>query len=319
MNNQSPWQTYMQVLYDMVNHWQGEFLQKESVYKAMRTNYFVLSSGINNYLLLNNPISDPVLLDAIYTDPWYGLENSENYDKWQVLQSGNANTTAVNEKLVFQAELRTYFGLSSAQVQEITNNWNGLFGAQLDLFNINLPSPAEYQNTFGVGYWQWATGQITNDLAGVATMANFGNNEFVGYYDIPYFKSNYFNAVAIPQNQNIFSSVNLYDSYYSTVKSNYENLFATFDTTVGVGTEPPESSLFNLSNMELLVDLGMNTPNILTDNAQIYNTTFTLDSEWITLTQTLGLATQEQTYLLWLWLDTAFDVTWDRIQDGGDD
>jgi hypothetical protein len=268
---------------------------------------------------VNNPISDPLLLDAIYTDPWYGLENAENYDKWQVLQSGNANTTAVNEKLAFQAELRTYFGLSSAQVQEITNNWNGLFGAQLDLFNINLPSPAEYQNTFGVGYWQWATGQITNDLAGLATMSYLGSVLFVGYYDIPFFKSNYFNDVANSQNQIIFSSVNLYDSYYSTVERNYENLFVTFDTTVGVGTEPPESSLFNLSNMELLVDLGMNTPNILKNNTEIYNTTFTLDSEWITLTQTLGLATQEQTYLLWLWLETAFDVTWDRMEDEGDD
>jgi hypothetical protein len=102
----------------------------------------------------------------------------------------------VNEKLAFQAELRTYFDLSSAQVQEITNNWNGLFGAQLDTFNINLPSPAEYQNTFGVGYWQWATGQITQDLASVATMAYLGNDLFVGYYDIPYFKTNYFNLLA---------------------------------------------------------------------------------------------------------------------------
>jgi hypothetical protein len=40
MNNQSPWQTYMQVLYDMVNHWQGEFLQKQSVYKNMALSYF---------------------------------------------------------------------------------------------------------------------------------------------------------------------------------------------------------------------------------------------------------------------------------------
>jgi hypothetical protein len=47
----------------------------------------------------------------------------------------------VNEKLAFQAELRTYFGLSSAQVQEITNNWNSLFGTQLDAFNNDLPSP----------------------------------------------------------------------------------------------------------------------------------------------------------------------------------
>ena len=70
--------------------------------------------------------------------------------------------------------------------------------------------------------------------------------------------------------------------------------------------------------MQTLVDLGMTTPNILTNTTEIYNTTFTLSSEWITLTQTLGLATQEQTYLLWLWLDTALQVTWNRLPDKGD-
>jgi hypothetical protein len=32
----------------------------------------------------------------------------------------------------------------------------------------------------------------------------------------------------------------------------------------------------------------------------------------------LGLDTQEQTYLLWLWLDTALNQSWNRIPDGGD-
>ena len=63
----------MQVLYDMVNHWQGEFLQKTSVHNNMANNYFTSASGINNHLLVNNPISDSLLLDAIFTDPWYGL------------------------------------------------------------------------------------------------------------------------------------------------------------------------------------------------------------------------------------------------------
>jgi hypothetical protein len=69
----------MQVLYDMVNHWQGEFLQVSGTHINMYHDYFLTSSGINNYLLVNNPISDPLLLDAIYNDPWYGLYNVENY------------------------------------------------------------------------------------------------------------------------------------------------------------------------------------------------------------------------------------------------
>jgi len=110
----------------------------------------------------------------------------------------------VNEKLAFQAELRTYFGLSSAQVQEITNNWNGIFSNELDIVNFALPSPAKYSNTFGFGYWQWATGQITQNLASVASMALLGSNLFVGYYDIPYFKTNYFNPLVNSQNEATF-------------------------------------------------------------------------------------------------------------------
>ena len=121
MQNASPWYTYMNVLYDVVNHWQGEWLSDLLVWDQMYTNYFSTSAGINTYLLPNNPITDQALIDAIFTDPNYGLDYLESYEKWQVLQSGNANTTAIHEKLAFQADLRTYFGLSSAQVQEITN------------------------------------------------------------------------------------------------------------------------------------------------------------------------------------------------------
>jgi hypothetical protein len=102
----------------------------------------------------------------------------------------------VNEKLAFQAELRTYFGLSSSQVQEMTDNWNKLYSNNLYYFNENLPSPAEYQNTFGAAYWQWATGQITQNLAAKISIADIGVYEFAGYYEMYYFKATYFSAVA---------------------------------------------------------------------------------------------------------------------------
>ena len=68
--------------------------------------------------------------------------------------------------------------------------------------NANLPSPLLYQNTFGAAYWQWATGELTQNAAGVASVADLGNNAFAGYYEISYFHTEYFNNNAIAQNVN---------------------------------------------------------------------------------------------------------------------
>jgi hypothetical protein len=53
----------------------------------MQATYFPDATSINTNLLINNPISDPNVLDVVYTDPYYGLGNAANYDRWQVLQS----------------------------------------------------------------------------------------------------------------------------------------------------------------------------------------------------------------------------------------
>ena len=58
---------------------------------------------------------------------------------------------------------------------------------------------------------------------------------------------------------------------------------------MGVGTNPPVDSMFYLDNMRDLVDLGMAAPNIITNTSENYNYTFTLDPEWIVLTQKLKL------------------------------
>jgi hypothetical protein len=94
----------------------------------------------------------------MFDDPFYGLNNPQNYPRWQALDETNFNATAINKRLSWQAELRSYFGLNSAQVQELTINWNNLWSSTLSSLNANLPSPLLYQNTFGAAYWQWATG-----------------------------------------------------------------------------------------------------------------------------------------------------------------
>lgn len=99
---------------------------------------------------------------------------------------------------------------------------------------------------------------------------------FAGFYEIPYFKTNYFNNVANSDNVLTFQNVNLYNSYYSTIAVNFEYLFATYNVTTGVGSEPPTNSLFNMENMQALVSLGQTTPNILVETNQTFGVNFTL-------------------------------------------
>jgi len=49
----------------------------------------------------------------------------------------------------FWAELRTQFGLSQAQVKQMTNVWGGLFVTYQDELYTALPSLSDYQNTMG--------------------------------------------------------------------------------------------------------------------------------------------------------------------------
>jgi hypothetical protein len=120
-------------------------------------------------------------------------------------------------------------------------------------------------------------------------MAQFDTQTFTGYYEISYFKTNYFNPTVSLANFNTFSNVNLYAVFNTSSNSNFENLFETYDTDTFVGSEPPADSLFNMDNMISLVNLGMAAPNIITNTSENYNVTFTLDPEWIVLTQRLKL------------------------------
>jgi hypothetical protein len=119
--------------------------------------------------------------------------------------------------------------------------------------------------------------------------------------EMKYFQSNPLSTYTNTANYAIFSTVNMY-STSMTPGTNYEYLFLTYNLTEGEGSEPPSNSLFNIANMQMLVELGESTPNIMTNSSETYNSTFTLPAGWQTLTTTLGFETQEQTYLLWLWL-----------------
>ena len=127
------------------------------------------------------------------------------------------------------------------------------------------------------------------------------SNLFPGTFEMPYFKNYTLSYQLSSANWAIFESVNLYNNV-SEPGTNFENLFCNYDLTSGVFSEPPSNSLFNIQNMQQLVSLGESTANIMVNTTETFNSSFTLSSEWTTLTQNLGLTDTKQTYLLWLWL-----------------
>ena len=98
---------------------------------------FKSSSKINSEFVVNNPISDVNVVNAIYTDPFYGLNNENNYLQWNVLMA-DADPL---ERAAFKAELRTYFGLNQAQVEEMETNWNAYYQNNAAIINALAPSP----------------------------------------------------------------------------------------------------------------------------------------------------------------------------------
>lgn len=99
--------------------------------------------------------------------------------------------------------------------------------------------------------------------------------------------------------------------------ANYEHLFATYDvTSKDPTTAPPTNSLFNMNTMQQFLALGSQTQNIATDNTLIYGTdsndNFELSDDWTIMANILNLDTAQQAYLLWLWLNTGYSITYSR-------
>ena len=105
----------------------------------------------------------------LYDDPYYGLglynedgtENYLPYVYWNRLLETD-DETAKLEQLAWYWELRTYFGLSFEQVQEMKSNWHQYYSRGYNEVVEILPSPIEsFRNKFGVAYWQWADSHMT--------------------------------------------------------------------------------------------------------------------------------------------------------------
>jgi hypothetical protein len=127
----------------------------------MQQTYFTSSSGINNYLLPTDPITNSTVLDAVFNDPFYGLNNSTNYAHWQTFGLAGSEPEIVNKRIAWATEVCFYFGLSKGQVETMYNNWNSLYTQTYNVVKKSWPSLPAYQNSVGCAYWQWADSWMT--------------------------------------------------------------------------------------------------------------------------------------------------------------
>ena len=84
---------------------------------TMQETQFSEQRGINEYLLHGDTV-DPEVEKAMFEDPWYGLNNYENYGHWNNLIY-TEDKDLKQKQLAWIWELRSYFGLSFSQVQSI--------------------------------------------------------------------------------------------------------------------------------------------------------------------------------------------------------
>jgi tRNA G10 N-methylase Trm11 len=96
-------------------------------------------------LFENNPNISTAQMNAIYTDPYYGLQHEENWIKWDSLVS----TTPKLANRLFKNELKTYFNLSETIVNIAEKNWDAEYKAQL--IAVSSPPIIHYnQSVYGI-------------------------------------------------------------------------------------------------------------------------------------------------------------------------
>ena len=138
----------------------------------------------------------------------------------------------------------------------------------------------------------------------------------VGYPELAFFKSDYFDIMVGAANKDLFANVQLWTSKRDkTVNMEYLFNLTSFDSE-GNPIDPADSSLFNVQTLKTLCDLGLSTVDITEPDHK--DDTIPFDSNWDALTARLLLTDNKQTYMIWLWLKYAIKFTGNREQDGGD-
>ena len=119
-------------------------------------------------------------------------------------------------------------------------------------------------------------------------------------------------------NWEYFGDVKMYRNT-SDPTANMEYLFTLVDPIDGK-SDPARDSLFNLTSLQSLVRTGQQTPNIIKSPDLTIIQNFTLGQDWTSLAWLFNLFDEnanddvgtKRAYLLWLWMTTAWDLTFEQ-------
>ena len=204
-------------------------------------------------------------------------------------------------------------------------NYRTFYTDSLAISFALLPTPEEYRNQQGIAYWQWAGAVMTSkhNNPRVPSVTKIVNT-VTGYPEISFFVSDVLQNSQNMTAANIqaMSGVQLWDTQEvvdgQPPTTNYEYLFSLIGSSDS--KDPDANSLFNVTTLQTLIKLGQNTTNIVKNPDKTYGVDFDIDNDedWIQLQTYLGLKEVRQVYVIWLWMDTAYDYTFARVQSGGD-
>ena len=157
LNNQPKWRTFMTLLYSVVIDTLGRQTLNFVIFNQLNDDYDN-PSEINKWLMPDVQASHKIE-DLMYNDPFYGLKYVNNYFHWNAL----LETANPEEKIAWQWELRTYFGLTSEQIDSITENYCDKYADKLKDAIEDLELQDQYENEQGAAYWQWANQLVTEN------------------------------------------------------------------------------------------------------------------------------------------------------------
>ena len=203
----------------------------------------------------------------MYNDPVYGLhlETSDgqpdytNYAYWQHLYP-TTDDLSKQSQMAWEWELRTYFNLTFNQVQEMKTNWKTYYDDNEQKVLNLIPSVAPYQDQTGIAYWQWADSYLTEHTIPFGPSVFNQTDTVTGYVEYSYWLKFFCN----PENQGAMSEANW--AYFGDVQMyrdtsdptvNMEHLWTLSDPDTG--GDPASNSLFNLTSLKTLINLGQNT------------------------------------------------------------
>ena len=114
------------------------------------------------YFLPNDPLTYPTDY-YLYYNTMSSLSDLISYDQLV----NNTDSEDTYNRINFQYQLQTSYGLSQNQSIEFTYNFNEMWWQMYNNLTVNYTvSNSTYQNEWGLMYWQWANSTYSEMATG---------------------------------------------------------------------------------------------------------------------------------------------------------